>query len=162
MVREAALWCDRNDPARIYEEEGSVLNSLSEANRLQEGCRWGRELWDVKAHKCLKGKGMCGLLWILKRHRNEEEIVVFLEKMFWSVAWQICAGICVRFHNWICNKYVAWLQDWPKLGRVNQDCSIYPKLREGAKYKLQTVDCKAVPCFNDNILLSKKQQINFS
>ena len=46
------------------------------------------------------------------------------------VAVQICARICVRCHNWICNGYVAWQQDWPKLGKVNQDCSIYPKLRE--------------------------------
>ena len=36
--------------------------------------------------------------------------------------------LCAGFHNWVGN--VAWQQDWPKVDKVNQNCSIYQKLRE--------------------------------
>ena len=31
---------------------------------------------------------------------------------------------------WSCNKYVACLPNWPREGKVKQNCSIYPKLRQ--------------------------------
>ena len=64
--------------------------------------------------------------------REEEES--FGEHLFSNILKEGLArssgALCQDSYNWSCNKYVACLPNWPREGKVKQNCSIYPKLRQ--------------------------------
>ena len=66
--------------------------------------------------------------------RREEEEESFGEHLFSNILKEALArssgALCQDSYNWSCNKYVACLPNWPREGKVKQNCSIYPKLRQ--------------------------------
>ena len=66
--------------------------------------------------------------------RREEEEESFGEHLFLNILKEALAqssgALCQDSYNWSCNKYVACLPNWPREGKVKQNCSIYPKLRQ--------------------------------
>ena len=66
--------------------------------------------------------------------REEEEEESFGEHLFSNILKEALArssgALCQDSYNWSCNKYVACLPNWPREGKVKQNCSIYPKLRQ--------------------------------